>query len=161
MFGFRKIFGSVFMIVAFLVLATLAAFIYNSDQKLPEDIASNVASNAANSGLVQQSQTAIGSLLGDSKSLSEENLPSNITTSKKIIDAITGFKWQNLFSKKSTSTSEEENTDKVEEINDTGISTSTKYFNYQKTESGAEIIFKAESGREYKLPLPFKFLTKF
>jgi len=37
----------------------------------------------------------------------------------------------------------------------------SKLFDYQKTETGAEIVFKAESGREYKLPLPFKFLTRF
>ena len=33
--------------------------------------------------------------------------------------------------------------------------------NYKKTETGAEVIFQSKSGQEYKLPLPFKFLTKF
>jgi len=117
------------MVVAFLVLATLAAFIYNTDQSPPENITNNNASN--------------------------------VTTSKKLIDSITGFKWGNLLAKKSTSTNEGESIDNIEKVNNISSSTITKYFNYQKTESGAEVIFKAESGREYKLPLPFKFLTKF
>lgn len=129
MFGFRKIFGTIFMVVAFLVLATLATFIYNADQSPPENITNNNTSN--------------------------------VVTSKKIIDTITGFKWQNLFAKKATSTNEGENTNNIEKVSDISSSTITKYFNYQKTESGAEVIFRAESGREYKLPLPFKFLTKF
>jgi hypothetical protein len=33
-------------------------------------------------------------------------------------------------------------------------------FNWVKTANGAEIVFKAKSGHEYKLPLPFKFLSK-
>jgi hypothetical protein len=32
--------------------------------------------------------------------------------------------------------------------------------NWVKNASGAEIVFKAKSGKEYKLPLPFKFLSK-
>lgn len=35
------------------------------------------------------------------------------------------------------------------------------FINYQKTEEGAEIIFRSKTGEEYKLPLPFKFLSKF
>jgi hypothetical protein len=35
------------------------------------------------------------------------------------------------------------------------------FLSYQKTEAGAEIIFKSKSGQDYKLPLPFKFLSKF
>lgn len=37
----------------------------------------------------------------------------------------------------------------------------SNYLNYQKTETGAEIIFQSKSGTAYKLPLPFKFLSKF
>ena len=33
-------------------------------------------------------------------------------------------------------------------------------FSYNKTSEGAEIIIKSKSGREYKLPLPFKFLAE-
>jgi hypothetical protein len=33
-------------------------------------------------------------------------------------------------------------------------------FAWQKNAQGAEIIFTAKSGREYKLPLPFKFLSQ-
>jgi len=161
MFGFRKIFGTIFMVVAFLVLATLATFIYNTDQASPENTTNNIVSNVANSELVQKSQVAIGSFLAGQETSSAENLPSNNTTSKKFIDAVAKIKWQNLFAKKATSTNEGENENNIEKVNDISSSTITKYFNYQKTESGAEVIFRAESGREYKLPLPFKFLTKF
>jgi len=34
------------------------------------------------------------------------------------------------------------------------------YFNYEKTKTGAEIIIKSKTGEEYKLPLPFKFLSQ-
>jgi len=34
-----------------------------------------------------------------------------------------------------------------------------KFINYEKTDTGAEIIFRPETGKEYKLPLPFKFLS--
>ena len=161
MFGFRKIFGTIFMIAAFLVLATLAALIYNTDQAAPENTTNNIVSNIANSELVQQSQAAIGFFFAGQETSSVENLPSNNTTSKKFIDAVAKIKWQNLFARKATSTNEGENENNIENVNDSSSSTIKKYFNYKKTESGAEIIFTAESGREYKLPLPFKFLTKF
>ena len=32
-------------------------------------------------------------------------------------------------------------------------------FNYQKTTEGAELIIRSKNGSEYKLPLPFKFLA--
>lgn len=34
------------------------------------------------------------------------------------------------------------------------------FFSWQKTENGIEIIYRAKSGEEYKLPLPFSFLNK-
>ncbi|MFZ4632453.1 MAG: hypothetical protein ACOYL8_04645 [Patescibacteria group bacterium] len=36
---------------------------------------------------------------------------------------------------------------------------SPDFFNYQKTDTGAEIIFRLKTGWEYKMPLPFKFLS--
>ncbi len=50
-------------------------------------------------------------------------------------------------------------TDQTELIADNALGQSS--FDYQKTEIGVEIIFRGKSGQEYKLPLPFKFLTKF
>lgn len=35
-----------------------------------------------------------------------------------------------------------------------------RFLDWQKTETGAELIFKKKSGEEYKLPLPFKFLSR-
>ena len=35
-----------------------------------------------------------------------------------------------------------------------------KFLEYQKTATGAEIIFREKSGQEHKLPLPFKFLSE-
>lgn len=34
-----------------------------------------------------------------------------------------------------------------------------KFVDYQKTNEGAEIIFKTKHGEKYKIPLPFKFLS--
>ncbi|MFA5023654.1 MAG: hypothetical protein WC523_01685 [Patescibacteria group bacterium] len=34
------------------------------------------------------------------------------------------------------------------------------FLSYQKTATGAEMIFRLKNGQEYKLPLPFKFLSK-
>lgn len=39
-------------------------------------------------------------------------------------------------------------------------STEINLLDYNKTANGAEIIYKAKTGEEYKLPLPFKFLGR-
>lgn len=39
-------------------------------------------------------------------------------------------------------------------------STELSFLRYKKNESGAEIIISSKNGREYKIPLPFKFLAE-
>lgn len=48
----------------------------------------------------------------------------------------------------------------AEEENAASDNQLSNWFDYQKTEQGAEIIFRIENGQEYKLPLPFGFLNR-
>jgi len=78
-------------------------------------------------------------------------------------DSTPGFwsKFAGLVKKEWSDNQKEENTPtEIEETPPTDQN-EQKLFNYQKTETGAEIIFKAKSGQDYKLPLPFKFLSNF
>lgn len=181
MLGLRKIIGTVLMIVAFLVLASAATLIYNTDQKQKAEIADNA--------FLQKSQAAIGTLVGASEGLADANLQKNIGLGTTVIEAVKGINWRGFIegTATSTGTSTEINSEVVNEIESdkkennfwSKLKKTAKkelasdqaevavdpfkqsFFDYQKTDVGAEIIFRADSGREYKLPLPFKVLTKF
>ncbi len=88
MFGLRKTLGSIIMVVLFLALASLAAFLYSSDQEKQGE--------TANSDLAQKSRMALGALVGAPEST--------------IIDHIRKIDWESLIqgtgSEKESSSSE-------------------------------------------------------
>jgi hypothetical protein len=70
-------------------------------------------------------------------------------------------KFADLVKKEWSDNQKEENAQPEAEEEMTVDQSEDNFFSYQKTEIGAEIIFKAKSGQDYKLPLPFQFLTRF
>jgi len=76
---------------------------------------------------------------------------------------VPGFwsKFAGLVKKEWSDNQKEENAQPETEEEPTANQSEHNFFDYQKTENGAEIIFKAKSGQDHKLPLPFQFLTRF
>lgn len=188
MFGIRKTLGSLLLVVAFLALASLATFFYNTDQERKDEI--------TKSELVQKSEETLGALLGASGSMTEVNVQKNIGLGKTMADFIGGIDWRGLLTGTSTETvsvetlsSDENESDALKNADATSSSWSKfskqikdewqrgrgndnqlletevnefgkGIFVYQKNDSGAEIIINSKSGVEYKLPLPFRFLSR-
>jgi len=189
MFGLRKTLGSLFLVVVFLALASLATFFYNTDQENKDKIVDNE--------FVQKSEETIGTLLGVSEKMTEVNVEKNIGVGKTMADFIARVNWRGLLMGTSTESVIDEQADleagsEVAMPNDSELEDGSwsKFsdqikeewergreggnlpieietnelgqglFAYQKTELGAELIFTGKSGAEYKLPLPFKFLSR-
>ena len=82
MFGLRKIIGTLLMVVAFLVLASLASVFYGADQAKQAEM--------VNSPFVQNAKSAInlliGTSVGASESMAEINLQKNAGLGKTMVD---------------------------------------------------------------------------
>lgn len=189
MFGIRKTLGSLFLVVAFLALASLATFFYNTDQEKKDEI--------TDSELVQKGEETLGALLGASETMTEVNVQKNIGLGKTMADFIGRINWRGLLlgtstepvldgqvnpegeddsatpeNPEATSSSWSKFSSQIKEEWDRGREGGSLAFGeeinefdqepfvYQKTELGAEIIITAKSGSEYKLPLPFRFLSR-
>jgi hypothetical protein len=166
MFGLRKIIGSLLTVVAFLVLASLAAVFYSADQTKQEEI--------TNSPLVENTKTALSTLVGTSvgvsQSMADVNLQKNIGLGKTMVDVVSRVDWKGMAFGTSTDSSISTSSimnitgDKDNVLSNLSQSIDnenpfvTKFVDYQKTENGAEIIFRSKTGEEHKLPLPFSFL---
>lgn len=185
MLGLRRTIGTILLVVVFLVLASLATLIYNSDQEKKEE--------TNNGEWMEKGKDLWQSLFNASGNLADVNLQKNIGPAKIVAENVSqNSEVASFWSKFKTLVKEEwENTERDREqlknIAQTEIvseeiipaeattTTSTKtssveasvnedetdqtnFVDYQKTDKGAEIIFTSKSGGEYKLPLPFKFL---
>lgn len=129
-----------------LISGTGAAIGITNTKISPEtEINQEVTTNQENNFETDALDTGINKLTA----IIEEN-----TTTEK-----TGF-WSKLSSlaKKEWADSQKPETGEMSEI---VVPSEGNYLNYQKTETGAEIIFQSKSGTAYKLPLPFKFLSNF
>lgn len=156
MFGLRKTLSTIFLLVAFFVLASLASFIYTSDQKAAQ---SEVADSWWKKG-----GAIISTIFRASGDLAEVNLQKNIGPGKSWSDKLRDLDLRSLVSG--------ETVDPFSEIKEKAISVKDKdlpdyqnlaaeadnLFNYRRTDEGGEIVFTSKSGEEYKLPLPFGFL---
>jgi len=100
---------------------------------------------------------------GDESSNSDSNLNSEMDSEANSDNSTPGFwsKFAGLVQKEWSDNQTEENTQTETEEAPPVDQNEQKLFNYQKTETGAEIIFKAKNGADYKLPVPFKFLSNF
>jgi hypothetical protein len=164
MLGLRKIIGTILLVVIFLVLASLATFIYNSDQEKKEKVINNE--------LVQEGKSVFQSLFAVSGNLADTNLQKNIGPAKVVVEKVsqsaeaTGLwvKFKELVREEWNNAKEEgkqqEETMPTEETDDQNKISVPTSVDYKKTDQGAEIIFTSKNGEEYKLPLPFKFLNK-
>lgn len=182
MFGLRKTIGTILLVVAFLVLASLATLIYNSDQEKKEE--------TNNGEWMERGKDLWQSLFNASGNLADVNLQKNIGPAKIVAENVSqNSEVAGFWSKFKTLIKEEwENTERdreqLKDMAQTEITSQeitpeaeaptkvlpveasvnedktdqTNFVDYQKTDKGAEIIFTSKSGGEYKLPLPFKFL---
>ncbi len=159
---------SLVTIVIFLVLMVIALVLYGGNAEQKAKMEKNIWWQKARFA-VDYILLAGSNLIGTSsvKNTDEETLFHNINKQMADIESAKGMEgrgeegaWSDLANKirseweKDTATTEvglgmaEENAKSL--IN----------FAWQKTESGAEIIFSTRNGSEHKFPLPFKFLSK-
>ncbi|MEI6529610.1 MAG: hypothetical protein WCN88_04445 [Candidatus Falkowbacteria bacterium] len=94
MFGLRKTWGTIVMVVSFLVLALFASVFYNADQEQKNELVNN--------SLVQKGGETLGVLLGASEKMSEVNVQKNIGLGKTMADFIARVDWQWLLMGTST-----------------------------------------------------------
>lgn len=161
MFGLRKMIGTILLLVVFVILTLLATFLYNSDQKQKEEVAS-IGSGAA---ILNYFGLANWGDRG-AETTTAENINPEVTPA---IDSEANSASSTSFWSRFSGLVKKEWADSQKEISSSGeilgetslIPSEQKFFEYQKTGEGAEITFRVKSGAEYKLPLPFKFLNKF
>ena len=94
MFGLRKTWGTIVMVVSFLVLALFSSVFYNADQEQKNELVNN--------SLVQKGGETLGVLLGASEKMSEVNVQKNIGLGKTMADFIARVDWQRLLMGTST-----------------------------------------------------------
>lgn len=96
MFGVSKVFSSVILVVIFLALASLAAFLYNSDQAGQAEV--------INSSLAQKGTDIFNVVLDVSGGVADSNLEKNTGFGDKIVDVASTFiketDWEGLISGK-------------------------------------------------------------
>lgn len=154
MLGIRKTLWSILLVVFFMALAALATFYYNTDTKQQEKMSNN--------DLVKTAKVTIETLLGASEKVGETNAKKNIGFGKVMTDWINRVEWQRILEggdgpllKNEASTIVEQTTITKDTFKNM---MNQDLFSYQKTEAGAEVIVRPKNSKEYKLPLPFKFL---
>lgn len=196
MFGLRKTISTLLLVVAFLVLISLATSIYNFDTGQKQDMIP--------SELAQKGGEAVISAVQVSTDIATKDVQTNNGFSDKVLTLLKKIDWKSLVQKLGTS-SDANSVPEIKEVSDLTLAaanntasdsdsfvgkvknlvkdewdksresnngslesvalesvkaeTISKFIDYQKTNEGAEIIFKTEHGEEFKIPLPFKFLS--
>jgi hypothetical protein len=144
MVNFSHSLGSFLIIVGFLVLTALATILYGGSTDQQEKMKQNF--------FWQGSRYAVDTLWTAATGIGGAGPDKNKEISDNPADdsvAGTNF-WLNFKTRLAREWSDSETSFTAEE--DPG------FLRWQKTERGAEIIFRAKSGEEHKLLLPFKFL---
>lgn len=171
MFSPRNSLASLLMIVIFLVLIAIAASSYGSNQDQKTEMEKNFFWQKTFS-IIDMAKTAVQGLvdfgLGQKKDETVNDLTKVVNydnaaaVAAVAIPAVTGSDKDGGFWSGAISQIKEEwqrgNDEIVPETNQT--TTGEKFLDWQKTATGADIIFREKSGAEHKLPLPFKFLSE-
>lgn len=84
-------------------------------------------------------------------------VPETVPTVEPILETNPSF-WSRIKQLFQTEWQKSQTDSQISESSGTEAEISNLFF-YQKTETGAEIIIRPKTGAEYKLPLPFKFLS--
>jgi hypothetical protein len=167
----RSSINSILLVVGFLVLTAIVTVLYGGSDEQKVKMEQNVLYQkarlvtdtiwAATQGIVAINLSKnTGSVAQGINDLSSAALDSSTAASDTASE--TGF-----WSKMITRIKEEWNNGDTAGGNNYGVSdlnsdnsNINSFFNWQKTATGAELIFRTKSGGEYKLPLPFKFLSQ-
>jgi len=171
MFSPRNSLASLLMIVIFLVLIAIAASSYggNQDQKTEMernffwqktfsviDMAKAAVQGLVDFGLGQKKDETVNDLV---KVVNYDNAAAVAAVA---IPAVTGSDKDGGFWSGMISQIKEEwqkgNDEIAPESNQT--TAGEKFLDWQKTATGADLIFREKNGAEHKLPLPFKFLSE-
>jgi hypothetical protein len=156
------------MVTAFIALAALASVNYSGSEEQKGKLAENV--------WYQKAQNSLETVLAASKILADFNLNKNLGYGQKVKDELETVDWKNISlggSSEEAAESSPENksgfwsglSDRLkkewQESNADEVDTNfNDFFTYQKTATGADMIFTFKNGSEYKFPLPFKFLSE-
>ena len=158
---------SLVTLVVFLVLMAIALVLYGGNEEQKAKLENNAIWHKAR--LVVDYGLSFGAQIigaaseqSNDKGVLLENIDSQVTDivpTKNGADSEPGF-WSGLGDRvkdewtKGTPASESSLSDIDQNVG------SMMKFDWQKTEDGAEIIFRTGSGEEHRLPLPFKFLSR-
>jgi len=155
---FRSSISTFLMVVAFIALAALASVNYNGNEEQKEKLTENV--------WYQKAQNSLETVLAASKILADFNLNKNLGYGQKVKDELETIDWKAAESSPENKSGfwsglgdrlkEEWQKNSADEV-DTNFN---DFFTYQKTATGADMIFTFKNGSEYKFPLPFKFLSE-
>jgi hypothetical protein len=183
MSSLRKTLGSIFLAAFFLALAIIAMIFYNADKQQQEEMVNTdlvQKSKAAlitvvdTTGKVVTAQPTRNPVLEDKmtavvKSINLLDLLNKLGTSTADVadssEKVPGF-WDRIvtffkdeWAGSQTVAPETVPTDQIVQPTGAANSLNQSLVDYVKTDTGAEIIFRSKTGEEYKLPLPFKFLS--
>lgn len=183
MSGLRKTLGSIFLAAFFLVLAIIAMIFYNADKQQQEEMINTDLVQKSKAALITAVDTT-GKVV-TAQPARNPVLENKMTTVVKNIDLVAlinklgtstdkvddsgkkppGF-WDRIvtFFKAEWAGSQTVAPETVptnQTIPTVGVANSLNQslIDYVKNDTGAEIIFRSKTGGEYKLPLPFKFLS--
>lgn len=98
MFGLRKVLSPIILAAAFITLASLASYLYNSDQAKQADI--------ENSSVLQKGKAVLGVVLDTSESMADSNVDHSTGFGDKLVDAGRNFilktDWRGMISGEKT-----------------------------------------------------------
>lgn len=171
MFSPRNSLASLLMIVIFLVLIAIAASSYGSNQDQKTEMERNFFWQKT-FAVIDMAKAAVQGLVDFGLGKQDGNTASNLITAVNYdnaaavaavaIPTVTGSDKDEGFWSGAISQIKEEWQKGNDEISPETNQTTTgeKFLDWQKTATGADIIFREKSGAEHKLPLPFKFLSE-
>ena len=167
-------FSSILLIVAFLVLTAIVTILYGGSEEQKAKMEQNFFYQkvrlvldtvwTAAQGIVAinlNKNTGWSPVTKEINNLSTVAFDSSAASSSPAASE-PGF-WSNL----ATKIKDEWNNTNTADNNGYGVNdlnsnngNATNFLDWQKTATGAELIFRGKSGQEYKLSLPFKFLSQ-
>lgn len=166
----RNSLGSLLMIVIFLVLIAIAAVSYGSNSEQKAEMEKNIFWQKTFAVLEIVKKTGLGLIsMGLGKKTDNSDTPGTMVSyddnAPQVVEAATpsasvnektGNSWTEMVSK----IKEEWQKGGEAEPNYSAAVSNNSFIEWQKTATGAEIIFRGKNDEEYKLPLPFRFLSQ-